>query len=564
MSGGLIQLVSASNQDIVLTGNPSKTFFKSTYHKYTNFSLQKFRLDFEGSRTLRLSEESTFTFKVKRYGDLLMDCYLSVELPNIWSPILPPQTDETTTANNTGAWIPYEYRWIENIGAQMISKITITCGNQTLQEFSGAYLLAMVQRDFSAEKKALFDKMIGNVPELNDPANSGTRVNAYPNAYYTSDPAGAEPSIRGRTLYIPLNAWFTLKSQMAFPLVALQYNELQIHVTMRPIQELFQIRDVMDSANNYPYIAPNFNQYYMQFYRFLQTPPDVALGVNSYTDTRTLWNADVHLNCTYCFLSNAESRIFALNEQKYLFKQARESVFYNVTGPNKVQLDSIGMVSSYTFFLQRSDANLRNEWSNYTNWPYNYLPYDLTPASTSGTYQITRTNPDGTTTVVYIGPGVNANGKLTGWMLTGNYNLENEKNILISMALLLDGSYRENAQPVGVYNYIEKYTRTAGNAPDGLYVYNFCMNSSHLDLQPSGAINMSRFTTIEFEINTIVPSLDPYAQSLTICDPETGNIIGINKPTWRIYDYNFNLVVFEERINMVTFVGGNCGLMYAT
>ena len=564
MSGGLIQLVSASNQDIVLTGNPSKTFFKSTYHKYTNFSLQKFRLDFEGSRTLRLSEESTFTFKVKRYGDLLMDCYLSVELPNIWSPIFPPQTDDTSTANNTGAWIPYEFRWIENIGAQMISKITITCGNQTLQEFSGAYLLAMVQRDFSAEKKALFDKMTGNVPELNDPANSGSRVNAYPNAYYTTDAAGAEPSIRGRTLYIPLNAWFTLKSQMAFPLVALQYNELQINVTMRPVQELFQIRDVMDSANNYPYVAPNFNQYYMQFYRFLQTPPDVSLGVNSYTDTRTLWNSDVNLVCTYCFLSNAESRIFALNEQKYLFKQARENVFYNVTGPNKVQLDSIGMISSYTFYLQRSDANLRNEWSNYTNWPYNYLPYDLTPASTSGTYEIVRTNPDGTTTTVYIGPGVNANGKLTGWMLTGNYNLENEKNILISMALMLDGSYRENAQPVGVYNYIEKYTRTAGNAPDGLYVYNFCMNSSQSDLQPSGAINMSRFTTIEFEINTIVPSLDPYAQSLTICDPETGNIIGINKPTWRIYDYNFNLVVFEERINMITFVGGNCGLMYAT
>lgn len=564
MSGGLIQLVSASNQDIVLTGNPSKTFFKSTYHKYTNFSLQKFRLDFEGAKTLRLSEESNFTFKVKRYADLLMDCYLSVDLPNIWSPIFPPNTDAASTENNSGAWIPYEFKWIENIGAQMISRITITCGNQTLQEYSGSYILAMAQRDFSAEKKALFDKMIGNVPELTNPANSGSRVNSYPNAYYTANPAGAEPSIRGRTLYIPLNSWFTMKSQMAFPLVALQYNELQINVTMRPIQELFQIRDVMDSVNNYPYVAPNFNLYYMQFYRFLQTPPDIALGVGSYTDTRTLWNADVHLNCTYCFLSNAESRIFAMNEQKYLFRQVRENIFYNVTGSNKVQLDSIGMISNYTFYMQRSDANLRNEWSNYTNWPYNYLPYDLTPALTTGDYKITYTTSDGTKEVAYIGPGVNADGRLTGWMLTGNYNLENEKNILLSMALLLDGSYRENAQPVGVYNYVEKYTRTAGNAPDGLYVYNFCMNTSPFDLQPSGAINMSRFTTIEFEINTIVPSLDPYAQSLTICDPESGQIIGINKPTWRIYNYNFNLVVFEERINMVTFVGGNCGLMYAT
>jgi hypothetical protein len=564
MAGGLMQLVAAGAQNIILNGNPSKTFFKSTYHKYTNFGLQKFRVDFEGAKTLRLSEESYFTFKIPRYADLLMDCYLSIELPNIWSPIVPPVVDSTTTANNTGVWVPYEFRWIEYIGAQMISKIEITCGNQSLQEFSGAYLLAMVQRDYSAEKRALFEKMIGHVPELYDPANSGTRVNSYPNAYYTESSTGAEPSIRGRTIYVPLNAWFNLKSQMAFPLIALQYNELHINVTMRPIQELFQIRDVYDAANNYPYVAPNFNQYYMQFYRFLQTPPDVSLGVSSYTDQRTLWNADINLNCTYCFLSNEESRLFAMQEQKYLFRQVRETVFYNCTGTNKLELTSLGMTANYTFFLQRSDANLRNEWSNYTNWPYRYLPYDLTQASTSGTYQITRTNPDGTTTTVDIGPGVNADGKLTGWMITGNYNLENTKDILLSMAILLDGSYRENLQPAGVYNYIEKYLRTSGNAPDGLYFYNFGMNTSPFDSQPSGAINMSRFTQIELEINTIVPSLDPLAQSLAICDPSTGNIIGINKPTWRIYDYNYNLTLFEERYNVVMFVGGNCALMYAT
>ena len=564
MAGGLMNLVSEGQQNIILNGNPSKTFFKATYAKYTNFGLQKFRVDFEGAKTLRLSEESNFTFKIPRYADLLMDCYLSVELPNIWSPIIPPNTDITSEQTNSGVWVPYEFRWIENIGAQMISKITITCGNQTLQEFSGAYLLSMVQRDFNTGKKALFDKMIGNIPELNDPASSGARVNAYPNAYYTPNQGGAEPSIRGRILYIPLNCWFGLKSQMAFPLISLQYNELHINVTMRPIQELFQIRDVFDSVNNYPYVAPNFNQYYMQFHRFLQTPPDIELGVGSYTDTRTLWNADIHLNCTYCFLSNAESRLFALQEQKYLFKQVRENVFYNVTGSNKVQLDSVGMISSYMFYFQRSDANLRNEWSNYSNWAYRYLPYDITQAPTSGIFEINRTNTDGSTVTVPIGPGVNSNGQLTGWMITGDYNFENQKNILITMAILLDGSYRENAQPSGIYNYIEKYNRTAGNAPDGLYCYNFCLNTSPLELQPSGAINMSRFTTIELELNTIVPALDPYAQSLAICDPQTGNIIGINKPTWRIYDYNFNLVLFEERINLVTFVGGNCGLMYAT
>jgi hypothetical protein len=559
MPGGLMQLVSEGQQNIILNGNPSKTFFKSTYAKYTNFGLQKFRVDFEGSKTLRLSEPSYFTFKIPRYADLLMDCYLSIDLPNIWSPIMPPNSDATTPGYNGGQWIPYEFKWIEQLGAQMISKIEITCGNQTLQEFSGAYLVAMVQRDFSGAKQELFERMIGNVPQLFDPANAGTRVNSYPNAFYTTNQAGAEPSIRGRTLYVPLNAWFNLKSQMAFPLISLQYNELHINVTMRPIQELFQIRDVFDAANNFPYIAPNFNQYYMQLYRFLQTPPDIVLGPGSYSDLRTLWNADIHLNCTYCFLSNEESRVFALNEQKYLFKQVREKIYYNVTGANKISTDSIGMISSWMFYFQRSDANLRNEWSNYTNWPYRYIPNDLIQAPTDGTYTIIR---DGAP--VLVGPGVNSDGKLTGWMITGLYNFENIKNILVSMGVLLDGIYRENDQPVGVFNYIEKYTRTSGNAPDGLYVYNFCLHTSPLDLQPSGAMNMSRFTTIELETTTITPPLDPYAQSLAICDPQTGNVIGINKPTWRIYDYNFNMVLFEERINMVTFVGGNCGLMYAT
>jgi hypothetical protein len=456
MTGGLLNLVSQGQQNIILNGNPSKTFYKAKYAKYTNFGLQKFRVDFEGAKTLRLTEESSFTFKIPRYADLLMDCYVSVDIPTIWSPILPPQND---TTNNQ--WAPYEFKWIENLGAQMISNVSITCGNQTIQEFSGAYLLAQVQRDFIGTKRLLFDQMSGNVVDLNDPANSGARSNAYPNAFYTNNPVGPEPSIRGRTLYIPLNAWFNLRSQMAFPLVALQYNELHITITFRPINELFQIRDVFDQMNGYPYVAPNFNLYYMQMYRFLQPPPDVTLGPASYTDVRTIWNADIHLNCTYCFLSNDESKLFALNEQKYLFKQVYERPYYNISGAAKIELDSIGMVASHMFFLRRSDANLRNEWSNYTNWPYNYLPSDLVQAPTTGSYQVIQPLANSGNQIVTLGgPGVNPNKQMTGWFITGDYDPQNQKGILISLAILFDGQYRENTQPAGVFSFIEKYLRS--------------------------------------------------------------------------------------------------------
>jgi hypothetical protein len=568
MAGGLMNLVAAGQQNVILNGNPSKTFWKAAYKKYTNWGKQNFRLDFDGTPSLSLTTESTFNFKVKRYADLLMDCYISINLPNIWSPILPPQPiyDSNGAVSGYTDWAPYEFQWIKNIGAQIISRITINCGNQKLQEYSGQYLLASAQRDFSGKKLDLFNEMIGNVPELNDPANAGSRVNAYPNAFFqgtgtTSNPAGAQPSISGRILMIPLGAWFNLVSTQAFPLVALQYNELQISVSFRPVNEWFTIRDVMDYTNNFPVVAPNFNQFHMQFYRFLQTPPDQTLGPISYLDNRSNWNADINLNCTYCFLSNDESEIFAKNEQKYIFKQVYERPYYNVTGANKIDLDSIGMVISWMFYFQRSDVNLRNQWSNYTNWPYEYMPQDITPASTAGDYNYLNPLVPGPPN---IGPGLNPDGTLTGLYTTGVYNPQNIKDILIALGILMDGQYRENILPVGVYNYVEKYVRTAGFAPPGLYCYNFCLDTNPFTIQPSGAMNMSRFTNIQYEFTTITPPVDPYAQTLTICDPTTGDIVGINKPTWRIYDYNFNMYIMEERVNMVVFVGGNAGLLYAT
>ncbi len=551
MAGGLLNIVAYGNQNVILNGNPSKTFFKSTYKKYTNFGMQKFRVDFDGLRKLRMSEPSKFTFRIPRYAELLMDSYLCVQLPTIWSPIYPPQND------TTGIWQPYEFKWIENLGSKMISEVVFSVGGQVLNRYSGDYILAQVQRDFSQDKKELFDKMTGNVTELNDPANFGGRVNVYPSAYNSEldTSAGPEPSIRARKLYIPLNSWFSLASTMAFPLVSLQYNELEIDITLKPVQELFQVRDIEDVENLGPYIQPNFNNSLYGFYRFLQPPPDVNLTTSSYENTRTDWNADVHLMCTYCFLSEDEAKVFAAKEQKYLFKSIYEWKYFNVVGSRKVKLDSSsGMVSSLMWFFQRSDINMRNEWSNYTNWPYNnMLPYDVLQAPDTGT-----------ATTANLGPGMNPSGAPTGLFISGPLSAENQKNILDNLGIMLDGKYRENLLDSGVYNYVEKYLRTSGNSPDGLYVYNFCLTTDPFDTQPTGALNLSKFTDIQLEFDTHVPStLNPDATTNTICDPETNEIIGTTKVSWCLFEYSYNMTVIEERYNVLHFLGGNCGLLYA-
>ena len=547
MAGGLLNLISTGNNNIFLTGNPTKTFFKVTYAKHTNFGLQKFRVDYDGLRDLRLTEPSSFTFKMPRYAELLMDTYLVVNLPTIWSPIFNP-------CEQTGnQWAPYDFRWIRELGTNMISEISITCGSQTIQKYSGEYLRAMIERDFSAEKKDLVDEMTGNTIDINDPANAFSRQNAYPSAYYEPVGGSAEPSIRGRKLYIPINTWFTLDSRCAFPMVCLQYNDLYVNVTFRPIQELFQVRDVFDPANNYPYIQPDFNLTQFTMYQFLQTPVEDLSNRGQYPwpITNNVWNADIHLLSTYCFLTGEESRKFASEDQVYLVKDVFEYKFNNVTGSKKVQLTSSGMVSSWMMYLQRNDVNMRNEWSNYTNWPYHQLPNDvqLAPVNSSN-----------------YGPGANIIGASqvnSGIFTTGPLAPQNHKEILETMAIVFNGDYRENVLESGIYNFVEKYVRTKGNAKDGLYVYNFCLNTDPFEYQPSGAVNLSKFRTIELEITTYVPPFDIQNSQYNIICGTDGTPIGSSKLNWQLFEYNYNMKVFEERYNILSFIGGNCGMLYA-
>jgi hypothetical protein len=553
MAGGLLNLVAeGANNTIIQGGDNQKTLFKTTYKKITNFGLQKFRIDYDGQKDLRSSEPSVFSFKMPRYAELLMDTYVVLTLPHIWSPIYHP-CDQT---NNK--WSAFDFRWIKDIGTHIIKEIEIRCGSVKLQKYSGDYLAAMVERDFDESKKKLFHQMSGNVEELYDPANAYGRANAYPSAYYNGSTLGAEPSIRGKKLYIPINSWFSLDSKCAFPMTSLQYSDLVITVTLRPVEELYQVRDVFDSVNNYPYVRPDFTQDRFQMYRFLQTPPAVIIDKANYPNIMNTWNTDIHLMATYCFLSREETLAFTRENQVYLIKDIIEYNFENVTGTKKIKLETSGMVSSWMWYLQRNDVHLRNEWSNYTNWPYRTIPGDIQNAPIAGTEPtIVNANEQ------MIGPLVNPDGKNTGYFISGEFTVENRKEILESIGILFNGEYRENLMTREVFDYVEKYTRTKGNASSGLYCYNFCLNSDFREYQPSGGINMSKFKTVELEISTFVPLFDLQNYNYQIICNGEGQVVATNAPTWRLYEYNYNLKLFEERYNVLSFVGGYCGLLYA-
>ena len=128
-------------------------------------------------------------------------------------------------------------------------------------------------------------------------------------------------------------------------------------------------------------------------------------------------------------------------EHKILIKQVYTYDFLDVNGSRIVEIESKDMVSNYMWRFRRSDAYLRNEWSNYTNWPYN----NIIPQSLQDFNISSMPNP-------------------SNFAITGNIGLPgsstqypiNLKEIMVDLGITMDGVYRESVLPSGVYEYMEK------------------------------------------------------------------------------------------------------------
>jgi len=190
-----MQLVAYGAQDVYLTGDPEITFFKAIYRRHTNFSVEAIAQVFNG--TTGFGRKATVT--VSRNGDLITNTYLEVKLPE-----LPKES------NGTAKW-----KWNNNIGHNLIQEVELEIGGQRIDRHYGEWLDIWSELSLPHEKKKMFDSnMIGRVNSKG--ALSGD----------------------ARTLYIPLQFFFNRNQGLALPLIALQYHEVKLNFTFRPLTEL--------------------------------------------------------------------------------------------------------------------------------------------------------------------------------------------------------------------------------------------------------------------------------------------------------------------------------------
>lgn len=79
MTGGLLQIVAKSVEDIFLTGNPEITLFKMVYKRHSNFSKEDKYIKF--NTPVRFGKKASCI--IKNLGDLLSNLHLVLELPEI-------------------------------------------------------------------------------------------------------------------------------------------------------------------------------------------------------------------------------------------------------------------------------------------------------------------------------------------------------------------------------------------------------------------------------------------------------------------------------------------------
>jgi len=187
-SGTLIELIARGKQDVQLTGNPQISYFKSVYHRHTNFAVEPIKNHF--NETPDFGKKTT-CFIDKR-GDLLSSLYLEIELP-----ALAPSVS-----------------WVNGIGNQIIKSVELQIGGETIDQISGYMLDVYNEMLVSYSIKPSYYSMIGK--KFTYGINSQTD---------------------SQLLYVPLPFWFCRDISRSLPLINLGYMDVSVIVELLPFTD---------------------------------------------------------------------------------------------------------------------------------------------------------------------------------------------------------------------------------------------------------------------------------------------------------------------------------------
>lgn len=570
-----MQIVAKGAQDQLVNGNPSFTHFRSVYKRHTDFAMEHFRLNFRSTNlSIPPSGNLTLRAKVDRNAQLLHDCYLNLTLPAIFSPIVPLTLQQILQSpvqpppiNSSSQAIGYEFQWIPNIGYNMINYVAILINGQEIVRHTGEWMKLYAALTYNANKKAILNELVGNVPELYDPANTSDRTNQYPHAISPSLTKNAEPSIQGRVLTIPFHFWFCEDVGTALPLIALQHSEVEFVVELKSMYSLFTTLDVNPASSTFgTRIAPDSSNPLYSITHFLSPPSflNPTIPINS---TLTLWNTNAFIEANFIFLNDAELSHIAKSDHSFKITQIDvKSVFGQYGASNDLELGLRNLCTRVVWVAQRSDRASQNDVDNYTNW----VNPNKFPSSSFGSFM---------TSVFSSGSAITSS--------------VSQRDILLESTIILDGKERFGNKQTQFFSQIQNYQHNQGRTIidlPGVYSYSFSLDNSQI--QPSGHINGSMFNRTILRNTYVQPPLALVLQGTTntVCvlketalstNPTTANrntlgsdgkllhspnelVTIIRKSDAPTLQYSYNVRAYVESYNFLRVLGGVANVVFSS
>jgi hypothetical protein len=471
MPGGIMQLIFQGAQDIYLSGNPTMTFFKTVYKRYTQFGTEYITLPFDQIPTFTPTQMTKATCKIDRNADLLYDTYLTYDLPAIYTNNLIP------------------FGWVEELGTRIIQEITIRLDGNQLDTQRGDFMKIYTDIYFNGSKKIQWLRCIGGESYM---LNSGQNL--------SNDINTQNIAINARRLYIPLLFWYCLNSGLSIPLIALQYNELYIDCTFSPLNELIRIGN--------PPVSPKqlFGDYQNSDFNISIRNYFLSLGYDQtnvfYYFTQNNWQSNTNLLCNYIFLGDDERKMFAQTSHEYLITQIQFNLFQGLkAGPNYLETTFSHPVKEIIWVLTMDNLDQYNDWYNFTGLEYDksfaywqsvlkYYTYKYYNEPLLGYIKENFTNFVNSVKAQSVD-------KLTPEQTQtyfGDYY-----SIMQSAQPVFNNNDRMEIQEHDFYQNLQLFKYHSGISQNGIYTLSFGLKPE--DHQPSGTQNFSRLDYQEFRIN---------------------------------------------------------------
>lgn len=393
--------------------------------------------------------------------------------------------------------------WIEKLAVYLFDSIEIYIGSNLITKLTDNYI--NIYGELTYQNKEVYNELIGNIIELTEPTvtnNSNT------------------------VLYLSLPLWFSQSYGLAFPLISLQYNDLQLKIKTKKLSDIF-------------YLSVEGNK--------LQKNTQVIERFMEEQDNIFTNKLEITTILEYIYLDAIERKKFAQTGHEYLITQQQYETYKNMLdNSSSYEINFFHCCKDlYWFLTQNYNIN------NLVNKKY----LDRYYFKSSVNYSINNVNYIDYLNLVYNN---SYNFNIVNYIIdTNNINSEFEKNIIDintfnsdltklfsfqnvfynpfdNSTLSLNGTNLASFS-FRYFNYIQPYNYYNSAISLGLNIYSFSLNPT--EIQPSGSCNFSRIPKVSLELNLINNFKD-------------------------FSDNNYNLNVIGTNYNILRIIGGIAGLAY--